>query len=219
MQPSLFQANLASPAAARALTCIRAAGHRHQTRHHQEEDAMRRPLSIASLALGFAVLWLGIGSATPQAKPVTPPKIGVFDSRAIALAYWRSDEGMRQLRGLHDEYEKAKASNDEKRIKELEQEGPWCQIRMHQQVFSTATVAGILEKVSDRLPAIAKQAGVGAIVSKWEVPYKDASLETVDVTLPLVRLFNPNEQILKMIEQMSAQPPIPFEKLPLDPNM
>jgi hypothetical protein len=90
---------------------------------------------------------------------------------------------------------------------------------MHQQAFSTATVASILEKASDRLPAVAKQAGVSAIVSKWEVPYKDASIETVDVTAALVKLFNQDPQALKMIDQIQAQPPVPFEKLPLDPKM
>jgi Skp family chaperone for outer membrane proteins len=178
---------------------------------------MTRRLTIAALAL--VISCLGLAWFTTPAKAAAPTRIGVFDSRAIAIAYWRSDEGMRQLRGLHEEYAKAKAANDEKRVKELEQEGPWQQVRMHQQAFSTATVATILGQVSDKLPGVAKQAGVSAIVSKWEVPYKDASIETVDVTLPIVRLFNQDEQMLKMISQIQAQPPIPFEKLPLDPNM
>ena len=178
---------------------------------------MTRRLLIATLAL--AILCLGIGSFTAPATAAAPTRIGVFDSRAIAIAYWRSEPGMRELRGLRDEYEKAKAANDGARVKELEQEGPWQQVRMHQQAFSTATVAAILEKVSDRLPAVAKQAGVSAIVSKWEVPYKDGTVETVDVTLPLVRLFNQDEQMLKMIERIESQPPVPFEKLPLDPKM
>ncbi len=180
---------------------------------------MTRRLTITTLALTLAALCLGIGPSIAPAKTAAPTRIGVFDSRAIAIAYWRSDQGMRELRGLRDEYEKAKAANDEKRVKELEQEGPWQQVRMHQQAFSTATVATILEKVSDKLPGVAKQAGVSAIVSKWEVPFKDASVETVDVTAAIVRLFNQDEQMLKMIDQIQAQRPIPFEKLPLDPNM
>jgi len=31
--------------------------------------------------------------------------------------------------------------------------------------------------------------------------------------------FNQDAQTLKMVQEMSAQPPIPFEKLPPDPNM
>lgn len=180
---------------------------------------MKQRLTITTFALTLAALCLGIGPATAPAGAAAPTKIGVFDSRAVALAYWRSEGGMRELRALHDEYDKAKASSDEKRVKELEQEGPWRQVRMHQQVFSTATAATILEKVSEKLPGVAKQAGVCAIVSKWEVPFKDTSIEIVDVTLPIVRLLNQDAQTLKMIEQMRAQPPIPFEKLGLDPNM
>jgi len=178
---------------------------------------MTRRSIIAVLAV--VVSCLGLAWFIAPVKAAAPTRIGVFDSRAIAIAYWRSDEGMQQLRALHDEYAKAKAANDEKRANELEQEGPWQQVRMHQQAFSTATVATILEKVSDKLPGVAKEAGVSAIVSKWEVPYKDASIETVDVTLPIVRLLNRDEQMLKMVAQIQAQPPIPFEKLPLDPKM
>ncbi len=178
---------------------------------------MTRRLAVGTLAL--LVLCLGVGWSGAPARAAAPTRIGVFDSRAIAIAYWRSPEGLRQLSALHEEYARAKAANDEKRVKELEQEGPWQQVRMHQQAFSTATVAAILDKVSERLPAIAKEAGVSAIVSKWEVPYKDASVETVDVTVPLVRLFNADERMLKMVTEIQAQPPVPFEKLPLDPRM
>jgi hypothetical protein len=50
------------------------------------------------------------------------------------------------------------------------------------------------------------------------MPYKDGAIQTVDVTPALVRLFNPDERTLTIIGQMTA-PPIPFEKLPLDPKM
>ncbi len=86
-------------------------------------------------------------------------------------------------------------------------------------MFSTGPVSGILAKVGDRLPAIAAQAGVALIVSKWEVQFQNPPVETVDVTLPVVKLFNPSEKVLKWIEEMRAQDPIPFEKLPLDPSM
>ena len=85
--------------------------------------------------------------------------------------------------------------------------------------FSTGPVADILAKVKDKLPGIARQERVTAIVSKWELPYAEQGVELVDVTLPLVKLFNPSEQVLKWIEEMKNQPPVPFDKLPLDPNL
>jgi hypothetical protein len=73
--------------------------------------------------------------------------------------------------------------------------------------------------VKDKLPAIAAQAGVSLIVSKWEVQFQDPAVETVDVTLPIVKMFNTSDRVLTWIAQMKTQDPIPFEKLPLDPKM
>lgn len=33
----------------------------------------------------------------------------------------------------------------------------------------------------------------------------------------IAKLFKPDEQSLKLIDQMKAQEPVPFDKLPLDP--
>lgn len=177
---------------------------------------MRRLTPFAFLMT--AAVGIGAGSAAAEdRKPAF--RIGVVDSRAVALAYGRSDEFARTAREMRVDLEKARAANDEKRVKEIEQEGPWSQIRIHQQVFSTAPVTGILAKVKDKLPAIAEQAGVAVIVSKWEVQFMDSTVQTVDVTLPIARLFNPSEQVLEWVEQMKSRAPIAFEKLPLDPMM
>jgi hypothetical protein len=104
-------------------------------------------------------------------------------------------------------------------VKEFEQEGPWTQVRMHQQVFSTAGVTEIMATVSGELPGIAQDPGVILIASKWEAPYQAQGVELVDVTMPIVRLFKPTEQTVKIIEQMKGTAPIPFSKLPLDPMM
>jgi hypothetical protein len=173
--------------------------------------------ALVSVVLAAA---LGIGARSAAAedrKPVV--RVGIFDSRAVALAYGRSEEFERSIKAMRDDFEKAKAVKDEKRVKELENEGGWSQVRLHQQAFSTATVSSILAKVKDKLPAIAHDARVVMIVSKWEVQFKDPAIETVDLTLPMVKLFHPSEQVLKWIEQMKDQEPVPFEKLPLDPMM
>ena len=172
---------------------------------------------LAMAAMVAAVVSFGAPPAAAQdAKPL---RIGVFDSRAVALAYGNSDEFQRIIQGTHADYDTAKAANNDSRAKELEMEGQWSQVRLHQQTFSTGPVAGILARVKDKLPAIAAQAGVSLIVSKWEVQFQDPAVETVDVTLPIVKLFNPSDRVLTWIAQMKTQDPIPFEKLPLDPKM
>jgi hypothetical protein len=163
------------------------------------------------------IFFAAISGNIEPAKPTI--KIGTFDSRVVALAYFRSEEYQLAMTEFHKKYQMAKVEKNDSLIKALEKEGPWTQIRMHQQVFSNAGTSNILSKIADALPGIAREAGVVLIVSKWEMPYLDSSVEVVDVTLPIAKLFKPNEQTLKIIEQMKNQEPIPFDKLPLDPAM
>jgi len=159
------------------------------------------------------------GAPPTAAQDAQPLRIGVFDSRAVALAYGNSDEFQRIVQGMRADYDKARAANDDARAKQLETEGQWSQVRMHQQGFSTGPVSGLLAKVKDKLPAIAAQAGVALIVSKWEVQFMNPAVQTVDVTLPIVKLFNPSDRLLAWVAELKNQDPVPFEKLPLDPKM
>lgn len=99
---------------------------------------MNRRMLVAGLLLGAVALAFAgrPGLEAKQARPVV--KVGIYDSRVVALAYHRSTEQEQAHLLLREEYNKAKAAKDEKRVKEFEQEGPWTQVRMHQQVFSTA---------------------------------------------------------------------------------
>ena len=80
--------------------------------------------------------------------------------------------------------------------------------------FSTGSVINIMDKIRPALAAVAKEAGVVLIVSKWEAVYAAPSIEYVDVTMPLVMKFKPNEQTLKWVESMKAKAPIPLDELP-----
>jgi hypothetical protein len=48
------------------------------------------------------------------------------------------------------------------------------------------------------------------LASKWELAYQNPSLEVVDVTSHLVKIFNPDERTLKILDELSKQPPIPL---------
>jgi hypothetical protein len=180
---------------------------------------MKRTIVLLALALVLGLAQVVTLSAAD--KPLDKPslKIGVYDSRVVALAYYRSASQMARFKGLHEEYSKAKADKNEKRMQELEKEGPWSQIRMHQQVFSTAGILNITSQFPDAIKTIAQTAGVAVIVSKWEMPYLDPALPAVDVTLAMAKLFNPDEQTMKIMEGMKNQAPVPFDQLSLDPNM
>lgn len=140
-------------------------------------------------------------------------RVGTFDSRAIAIAYLRS-EPVKQLVSNHfEKLNKAKEEGDEKLVKELEALGQAYQQVQHQQGFSIASVAEYLEKVRAEFPNLAEDAGVDIIVSKWEVVYRNPSTEIFDVTSHLVKLFNPDEETLKIIEGLTKQAPFPLVEL------
>ena len=143
-------------------------------------------------------------------------RVGTFDSRAIVVAYVRSEPAKQLLSNHFEKLNKAKEEGDEKLVKELEALGQAYQQVQHQQGFSTASVAEYLEKVKAELPKIAEDAGIDIIVSKWEVMYINPSIEIVDVTSHLVKLFKPDERALKIIEELTKQAPMPLLELLLE---
>ena len=156
--------------------------------------------------------------AAAAAHAQTAVRIGTYDSRAVALAFYNTLEQKQVAQAMQAEYQKAKAAGDAAKIKDLEAAGPARQELMHQQVFSSGTISNIMVTLQDKIPAVARDARVLLLVSKWEVTFRDPSIEYVDVTQQLVKLFNPEEKILKWIEEMKSQPPIPIDKLPRGAN-
>jgi hypothetical protein len=140
-------------------------------------------------------------------------RVGTFDSRAIAAAYAASDFNNAYVKRLKQEHDKAKAAGDKAKLAELEAEANAQQERLHQQGFGTASVADILEHVKDKLPAIAKEAGVDAIASKWDIAYRAPAAEFVDVTPLMVKPFQPNERTLRIIEDLGKRAPVPAKEL------
>ena len=165
------------------------------------------------------VVMVSVFCATALAQePAAKVRVGIYDSRAIAVAFGGSEAFQastgKQLAALRAEYNEAKAAGNQKRVAELEAQGKAQQVLLHKQGFSTAPVDDILDHIKDKIPGIAKAAGVGPIVSKWD---KDAlakykSAELVDVTMPLVNAFHPIERQLKFAIDIQKQAPISLEE-------
>lgn len=180
---------------------------------------MRNTCGVAAIVLCLGVLAL---TSTPRVVDAATPakiRIGVYDSRGVALAWARSPEFVQWLSDKRQEYKDAKTANDTTKVKELDNEMPWMQVRLHLRAFSTAGAGDLLRKVADGIPAVAREAGVTLIVSKWEMPFADPSVETVDVTVPLAKLFKPDEQTLKMVGEIGTKDPVPFNEMSLDPRI
>ena len=166
---------------------------------------------IAVLIVGLAFLTNAIAD-TPDEKSDAKIRVGTFDSRALALAYYRSDQFSAHIKEMHKELETAKQAGDKKRIAELEAAGPELQELVHGQGFGTAPVDNILAKIKSRLPEIAKEANVDIIVSKWNIIYQRDNLEFVDVSNLIVKAFNPDESTLKVISDIMSQAPQPSDR-------
>ena len=165
---------------------------------------------IVSSAVALCVM-AGV-AAFAQSKENTL-RIGVYDSRAVAVAYGNSAEFRKSLDTVKADYQKAKEAKDDKRVKEIETQMKAQQRRAHEQGFSTGSVADIMAKIKDSLPGVAQKAGVDVIVSKWEVNYQSPGIKVVDVTDDLVSLFHVSAKGLEWAKGIKAQPPVPIEQI------
>jgi len=163
---------------------------------------------LAPVMLGVLLAAVPAGPVRAAGSGPAAVRIGTFDSRAVALAYYRSPDVMKELMGMRAEMQKAQEAGDQKKVEELQARGPAMQMLMHQQGFSSGSIGNILPVIAPKLPEIAKAAGVVAIVSQWELPHTASNVELVDVTPQLVALFAPDAQTTKILEAMKGQKPI-----------
>lgn len=161
---------------------------------------------VMTVALGC-----GQGGRTIEAPTESVTRIGVYDSRAVAVAFVGSEAFKTAMAALEAEHEEAKAAGDEQRVAELEAEAGSRQERLHQQAFSTAPVNDILAHIADQLPDIKAGASVDVIVSKWDEAAlsKYPRAERVDVTMALVDALAPTDKQREMaieIQKIEARP-------------
>lgn len=174
----------------------------------------------SSLALALVLVVAGLAVCVPlTGQPAdenafgAQVRVGIFDSRAIAMAYARSEEFNQYIKDLRAELAQAKAEGNEKRVTELETLGPALQDLLHKQGFSTWPVDDILARIKDRIPEIAKQAGVDIIVSKWDIVFQLPGVEFTDVTDLLALPFAPDESTLNLIKSLREIEPVSLEEL------
>lgn len=167
---------------------------------------------------GLGCWWLGGGTMALAGEGVVthaaPVRVGIYDSRAVAYAWFCSARVQQKLQDQMAAAQAAKQSGATTRFQELAADLRQMQDEMHREVFSTAPSAGALAAIKERIPEIEKQAGVVMFVSKWDQPalnrFPDA--EKTDVTDRLVREFKPTEKQLKVIADLQKKKPLSLEK-------
>ena len=164
--------------------------------------------------------------------------VGVYDSRAIALSYWReevdgkprfSDPGFCSPE-IAKRYWSQKINGKPRYVNsgKNETEGLEGGIMMHQQVFSYHDPVQALEHIANELPRVMEEAGVDVIASMWDkeklAEYKVVGSgwderdfvelnpeRVVDITIQLVQLYNPSEGILEFARAKDKDNPSPLD--------
>ena len=157
----------------------------------------------------LSVVAICVLGSSPFALPAgaeEKARVGVYDSRAIALAYWtgeRIDEHITPLcQGI------ANASGDEQREKELRRKllaHRWLRAK---QTLCAAPVDDVLEHIKKELPNLKRLARIQAIISKWDKKAlsRHKTTELVDITLLLVAEFGPPKERLQDIWGLPEHP-------------
>jgi hypothetical protein len=60
---------------------------------------------------------------------------------------------------------------------------------------------------------------VSIIVSKYELNYRDPSIQVVDLTKQVAAIFQPKENIDKMAADIVSKSPVPIEEMTIETDM
>ena len=164
---------------------------------------MKRAILVASMS---CMMLLALTASALAQQTVKKIRVGVYDNRAITLAYFGSEYNPVEKKMA--EFKEAKAAGDSVRIKELGAWGPRFQRQLHFQAFGRAPVDDLLLPVKDKMAEVAKSTGVDLI--GWYPDYVGAEVEVVDITDEMVALFNTTQEKLEMIKELKDVEPVPL---------
>ncbi len=161
-----------------------------------------------AVMIALAAQWAAMGTAVAQA-PDAATRIGVYDSRAVAIAYAGSPHLRSRIEALKEQRAAALAAGDAAAAARLADEGAAIQRGLHAQGFGSAPVDDLLAHIAPQLPAVREHAGVGRLISKWDAAALAAQPRAVrvDVTWALVEAFAPDERARRHAREIIAVPP------------
>ena len=176
-------------------------------------------LSPVHTLIFLAGLFLVQGNMTWAQKNSPLVKIGTYDSRIVTMAWSRSEVFGQFMKKTSRQNDSATRVHDTARIKELSVIMMSYQHLLHQMVFSNGSIGMVMATIKDKLPEVAKTAGVSVILSKWEVNFSDQAVETVDLTIQIATLFHPGGDFEKMAGEIGKVTPVPMEELGIESEM
>ena len=169
--------------------------------------------------LSAAMLIPLIGRAPANEAPVRPAegaaaRVGVYDSRVVAYAYFWSEASQRSRNERIAAAKAAKEKGDTELFEKLSRALKEEQQRAHLQVFSTAPIDEILIDLQAGVQRVKMEAGVSRLVSKWdeEKLRRYAAAEKIDVTAMLVRDIPLGEKQTRGMQEIGTKEPLPIER-------
>jgi len=168
-----------------------------------------------AMAIGATAAIAGFQPLTIQADGTNAirERIGVYDSRVVAYAYFCSEPHMQGLNAKIQAAKDAQVAGNPEAAKMAEEMKNYQQ-HIHLQVFSSAPVPEALAAITKKLPEIERNVGVSCLISKWdETALNDhPNAEQVDLTDQLAGEFKPGEKQLKVIESIKKSKPVPSRR-------
>ncbi|MBI4810364.1 MAG: hypothetical protein HY800_02765 [Ignavibacteriales bacterium] len=168
--------------------------------------SLSRYFSGAIILVVFASLCILGSSYNSNAQ--TKQRIGIFDSRSVAIVYANSKFFKSPYPEIKKRMDAAKEKKDTKEIAKIEYEAKLHQAILHDQGFGKGSVNTILDMYKDKIASIAKAENLNVVVSKWELVYNNSDFELVDITNKIVDLFEPSEKIKENIKEMPQHEPV-----------
>ena len=142
-------------------------------------------------------------------------RVGVYDSRSIAVAFAGTAKSEAQFQEKIDAYRQAEADGDMEKMKRIKQWMNDRQAEAHRQAFGTAGVEGILQQYQSGLEAIKTRDHLKGIVSKWDKAAleKYGDVERVDVTMQLIDMIGPNAKQRRSAVEIQKHKPLTTKQL------
>jgi hypothetical protein len=156
------------------------------------------PMRIPMAAATILACVLGIGSSVRAAAETV--KVGVFDARAVAIAYYRSELHRKDLEGRVAEVRKADEAGDRVKARLIERGMRDLQAEAHRQVFGVGPYATLGERMKGVLEQVGKRAGLKAIGP--EIYVVAAGVERVDVTEEVLSALAVDAKTRQVIDDM-----------------
>lgn len=148
--------------------------------------------------------------------PDNKPKIGVYDSRSLTIAFVGSKQHKAMIDDITRKIEQAKADGDEKKYERMKKSMERTQKTLHRQAFGTESAHYYLRGYYPKqLRELKEKLGLDRVVSVWNEEslgyYKD--FQQIDVTEQVIEIPEPNDKQRRSALEIRKHKPLTDEEL------